>query len=476
MTNPTGTTLVWFRQDLRLADNPALYEAAQSGSIVPVFIWYPGEGELPMGAASKWWLHNSLASLADQLDDAGAPLVLVKGKAAEILPSLAKQTGARAIHWNRRYEPALEAEDQKIQNNLQNLGLAVHTHKASLLSEPWEIHNQSGFAFKVFTPFWKHCLRVLKPGTPLPAPKSLQAPSKSPPSLSIEDLELLPKINWHEGMQGTWKPGEIGAQGNIKEFQNLAYQNYSKGRDIPGVRGTSRLSPHLHFGEISPRQIWHSLETSGLQRWKESQFLAEVGWREFGYHLLHAFPETIYQPLRPEFKSFPWEPNESKLRAWQFGQTGYPLVDAGMRELWASGWMHNRIRMLTASFLIKHLLQDWREGAKWFWDTLVDADLASNTLGWQWTAGCGADAAPFFRIFNPTSQAKKFDPDGTYIHKWVPELRGLKAPDLFEPWKVPPLELGMAGIQLGETYPHPIVDHPTARQKALDAYTSIKGK
>ena len=476
MTKSKFTTLVWFRQDLRLSDNPALFEAAQRGSVIPVFIWDSDEGDLPMGAASKWWLHHSLRSLDDQLTKAGNRLFISKGKAGEILPQLAKQSGAKAIYWNRRYEPAKESEDQKTQETLQQMGLVVQTYKATLLSEPWEIHNQSGFAFKVFTPFWKHCLRKLKPGSPLPAPTSIKAPTAMPTSLGLEDLELLPKIDWYQRMQETSNPGELGALANLKDFQELAYTNYSTGRDIPGVRGTSRLSPHLHFGEISPRQIWNAMETSGSQSWKDSQFLAEVGWREFGYHLLHAFPETIHQPLRPEFQNFPWEPDAQKLQAWQKGQTGYPLVDAGMRELWATGWMHNRVRMLTASFLIKHLLQDWREGAKWFWDTLVDADLASNTLGWQWTAGCGADAAPFFRIFNPTSQAKKFDPDGAYIHKWVPELRGLQPPELFEPWKVPPLELSMTGIQLGETYPHPIVDHAGARQKALDAYANIKGK
>ena len=469
--------IVWFRNDLRVSDNPALAEASKRAKVVPIYIHDPQDGSsFPLGAASKWWLHNSLDALSHRLKKLGCPLLLRKGKTKDILLGLAKETGAKVVHWNTRYLHHEVDMDSDISGKLEALGIEVCSYPGFLLSEPWEIHNQSGFAFKVFTPFWKHCLEKLNPATPLPAPIAVESMENPPQSQAIEDLGLFPKIEWYGGMDEFWNPGESGAQANLASFIADIFRAYSSSRDIPGTRGTSRLSPHLHFGEISPRQIWHALKGTGIIGWKNSQFLAEVGWREFAYHLLHAFPETTCHPLRPEFQHFPWEPDDRLLHAWQKGMTGYPLVDAGMRELWATGWMHNRVRMVVASFLIKHLLQDWREGAKWFWDTLVDADLASNTLGWQWTAGCGADAAPFFRIFNPTSQAQKFDPRGTYIHKWIPELRSLKPPALFEPWKVPPLELGMAGIELGKTYPVPVVNHPEARQKALDAYEATKGK
>lgn len=351
----------------------------------------------------------------------------------------------------------------------------MQTFNASLLFEPWEIENKSGKPYQVFTPFWKMCMSKGVPGELLPPPKDLPAPEEWPESLSTDELSLLPEIDWDKGIRETWTPGENGAQDRLRQFVSHGIEDYARGRDEPALETTSRLSPHLHFGEIGPRQIWHAIQHAGLGREQAAdKFLSELGWREFSHHLLHHFPGTSEHALREEFRSFPWEHDDALFKAWQRGRTGYPFVDAGMRELWHTGWMHNRARMIVASFLTKDLLLPWQEGARWFWDTLVDADLANNTQGWQWTAGCGADAAPYFRIFNPVSQGEKFDAQGEYVRRWAPELAKLPDKYVHRPWDAPEEVLDEAEVVLGETYPKRIVDHSEARIRALDAYETVK--
>jgi deoxyribodipyrimidine photo-lyase len=440
VTQAAGTSLVWFRQDLRLADNAALAAAIERGGpVVPVYIWAPEEeGAWPPGAASKWWLAQSLRALGEELERRGSRLLVVRGPSAETLARLAVETGANAVFWNRRYEPAAIARDRSVKASLRDRGLTAESFNANLLFEPWTVANRAGKPFRVFTPFWRTVIaRPIPPLAP-DVPRRLRAPENWPPSLAPAELPLAPAIDWARGLRETWQPGETGAMRQLQRFAGEAAE-YENNRDIPGRAGTSRLSPHLHFGEIGPRQIWRSA--------CESQpFLRQLIWREFAYHLLFHFPESADTALRPEFAEFPWRPAPKLFRAWGRGRTGYPLVDAGMRELWHTGWMHNRVRMVTASFLVKHLLIGWREGAAWFWDTLVDADLANNTLGWQWVAGCGADAAPYFRIFNPALQAAKFDPDGAYVRRWAPDSSSVA----------------------------PIVDHNEARRRALAALESIR--
>jgi len=472
-------SLVWFRLDLRLEDNPALQAALQRGAVVPVYIHAPEE-EAPWspGGASRWWLHQSLKSLDHDLRELGSQLVIRRGPSLETLAALAKETFATGVFWNRRYEPVVTARDTQIKAALRAAGLEAESFSGALLHEPWTIQNQSGKPFQVFTPFWKHCLTQPDPAEPFPCPRKLTPPERWPKAFALEALGLEPKINWAEGMRAAWQPGEAGAHFQLQRFLRAGFANYTNDRNRPDLSGTSRLSPYLHFGEISPRQIWHAVrrhaEAQGVSTWRTSQFLTEVGWREFAHQLLHHFPHTPAEPLRPDFKKFPWRKAPEFLRAWQKGQTGYPIVDAGMRELWATGWMHNRVRMIVASFLVKDLLLSWTEGAAWFWDTLVDADLAQNTLGWQWTAGCGADAAPYFRVFNPISQGEKFDPQGDYVRKWCPELAKLPDAWLHQPWAAPSEILLQAGVRLNRTYPEPIVSHAIAREVALEAFSKIK--
>ncbi len=476
-------TLVWLRHDLRLADNPALSAALERGlPVIPVYIWAPDEeGEWPPGAASRFWLHQSLTALEAELRAAGSRLILRRGPTLATLGELARQTGAQTVFWNRRYEPAIIARDKVVKESLRASGLEAESFNAALLHEPWAIQNKAGKPFQVFTPFWKHCLTLPDPDVPSPAPRKIPAPAKWPDSLVLAALALEPRIPWAGGIRDAWQPGSAGASKQLQRFLDAAFASYSENRNRPDLTGTSRLSPHLHFGEISPRQIWHALrqraETQGwpVAQWRGSQFLAEVGWREFAHHLLFHFPHTPTEPLRTEFKRFPWRQDAAWLKAWQRGQTGYPLVDAGMRELWVTGWMHNRVRMVVASFLVKDLLLSWQEGARWFWDTLVDADLAQNTLGWQWTAGCGADAAPYFRVFNPNGQGEKFDPRGDYVRRWVPELARLPEEWIHRPSEAPPGVLARAGVELGRNYPAPIVSHGIAREVALEAFAKLKG-
>jgi len=473
------STLLWFRQDLRLADNPALAAALRRREpVIPVFLWAPEEeAEWPAGGASRWWLHQSLAALARELEPAGSQLIIRTGPTHEALRQLIRETGATAVHWNRRYEPAIVQRDKNIKAGLRDAGVECESFNAALLHEPWTIQNKSGKPFQVFTPFWRHCLTLPDPPMPLPTPKALPSPTAWPASVGIEELGLEPRIPWAEGMRAAWTPGTTGAMEQLTGFIRNAFAGYPDGRDRPGQAGTSRLSPHLHFGEISPRQIWHALRKAAPKHpgWRTSQYLAEVGWREFSHHLLYHFPHTPSQPLRTEFNRFPWRCNEAWLRHWQRGKTGVPMVDAGMRELWTTGWMHNRVRMIVASFLVKNLLIPWQEGARWFWDTLVDADLAQNTLGWQWTAGCGADAAPYFRIFNPVSQGEKFDPDGSYVRQWVPELTRLPTKWIHQPWAAPEDVLRRAGVVLDQHYPSPIVSLAISREVALEAYAKMRG-
>jgi deoxyribodipyrimidine photo-lyase len=470
--------LFWLRLDFRLADNAALAAAVERGGpVLPVYIWSPEEeGEWSPGGASRWWLHQSLAALNASLRARGSRLIIRRGPAFDALCALVNETGAKAVFWNRRYEPAVMARDATVEKTLRQDGLMVESFNAALLHEPWTIRNRSGKPFQVFTPFWKHCLNLPDPAEPLPAPEHLPAPVKWPKSLALGELELEPKIHWAGGLRAAWKPGETGAGENLRRFILRAFDGYPDRRNRPDVVGTSRLSPHLHFGEIGPRQVWHAVRRLAARRgwptakWRGSPFLAELGWREFAHHLLFHFPHTPAEPLRAGFKRFPWRKSAAQLKAWETGRTGYPIVDAGMRELWATGWMHNRVRMIVASFLVKDLRLPWLGGARWFWDTLVDADLASNTLGWQWTAGCGADAAPYFRIFNPTRQGEKFDPDGKYVRRWCPELAKLPGRWVHRPHEAPADVLTRAGVEPGGTCPQPIVDHAVARRAALAAY------
>jgi len=474
--------IVWFRQDLRLLDQPALQAAIQhGGGVVPVFIWSPEEeGAWPPGAASRWWLHQSLGRLAAELRAKGIELVLRRGRALVELQSVARETGAGAVFWNRRYEPAVVERDRAVKEGLKSAGIEAVSFNGSLLREPWEVENKSGKPFQVFTPFWRTCLARPDPERPIPAPSRLERTERQARSLPLSALKLEPKRDWAGGLRDAWQPGTAGAAAELERFLGNGILDYSANRNRPDLVGTSRLSPHLHFGEISPRQVWAAVrgfaedQSIAATTWRSWQFLTEVGWREFAHHLLYHFPRTPESPLRPEYERFPWRENQDWLRSWQRGRTGYPLVDAGMRELWGTGWMHNRVRMVAASFLVKHLLISWQEGARWFWDTLVDADLANNTLGWQWTAGCGADAAPYYRIFNPVSQGEKFDAAGIYVRRWIPELGRLADDWVHRPWEAPAPALAAAGLELGRDYPEPVVSHAIAREVALEAYQKTR--
>ncbi|MGE3728567.1 MAG: deoxyribodipyrimidine photo-lyase [Candidatus Sericytochromatia bacterium] len=464
--------LLWFRQDLRLGDHPALQAALAAGEVIPVFIWEPEAGApWARGAASRWWLHFSLESLAKSLADRGSRLILRQGQAEGVLKNLLRETGAQEIFASRRYEPALAKQDQALSQLFQ-----FHFCTGTLLSEPGSVRNGSGGPYKVFTPYWRACLQQLSIAPPLPAPSLLPAVNPALASLPLSALGLLPKLPWDTHMRQSWNVGEPAALKRLADWSQGALSGYPESRNRPDQLGTSRLSPHLHLGELSPRQIWWALKQGATHQPPEScrVFLSEIGWREFAYQILVHFPHTDLNPLDDRFSQFDWQDRPDWLKSWQMGQTGYPIVDAGMRELWALGWMHNRVRMIVASFLTKDLMLPWQAGAKWFWDTLVDADLPANSLNWQWTAGCGADAAPYFRIFNPVSQGEKFDPQGEYVRKWVPELALLPDKWLHKPWEAPPLVLLEAGVRLGENYPLPLVDHKLAREAALAAFARIK--
>ncbi|HRK19989.1 MAG TPA: deoxyribodipyrimidine photo-lyase [Hyphomicrobiaceae bacterium] len=468
------TTLVWFRQDLRLADNPALTAAAARGDVVPVFVIETDSSIRALGGASRWWLHHSLESLDRSL---GGSLVVMRGAAREIIPRIARDVKASAVMWNRCYEPDAIARDTAIKAELVAAGIEVESHNASLLNEPWTVRTGTGGPFKVYSPYWRACLA--KPvAPPVKRPKFTRAKHKLK-SLPKSGWDLLPtKPNWAAGWDKFWTPGEAGAMARLDAFLDNGLLGYGELRNRPDLPNVSRLSPHLHFGEVSPRQIWAKTMFASVADPKlakdAAKFLSEVGWREFSYHLLYHFPTLPKENWKKTFDAYPWRTSKADLGAWQHGRTGYPFVDAGMRELWHTGTMHNRVRMVVASFLIKHLRIDWREGEAWFWDTLLDADAANNAASWQWVAGSGADAAPYFRIFNPIEQGRKFDPDGAYIRQWVPEIANLANDDLFWPHDATPMALKAAGITLGKTYPHPIVDHAEARAAAMAGYEAVK--
>jgi len=466
------TSIVWFRQDLRLADNPALHAAVKRGEpVIPVYVWSAeDEGDWPPGAASRWWLHQSLQSLDESLRKRGSRLLLAAGRAKDVLSALAEKVGANAVYWNRRYEPAARQCSAEVEQALSASKIETATFNSALLIEPGDVLNLSGKPYRVYTPYRRRLLRELAPAPAFKAPARIRAPTAWPKSsgsqlsigVSLEALDLMPKIYWYAGIAKRWQPGEVGAHARLKRFLKHGVADYRQARDRPATDGTSGLSPHLHFGEIGPREIWHILGPKG----RATTFLHELMWREFAYHLLFHFPQTTTQPLRPEFASFPWKKNIRQLRAWQRGRTGVPMVDAGMRELWSTGVMHNRVRMIVGSYLVKNLLQPWQQGSEWFWDTLVDADLANNTLNWQWIAGCGADAAPYFRIFNPVTQGERFDPEGSYVRQWVPEIAAFPNAFVHGPW-IPSRRNPTPG-------PAPIVDPGESREAALDAYVEMR--
>lgn len=463
--------IVWFRRDLRVGDNPALTAAARSGQ--PVIALYIDETktERSLGGASKWWLHQSLSALQNDLTKLGVSLTLRKGETETILSDIVKETGADHIVWNRRYAARAVEQDTQLKSHFSSQGLKLQTFKANLLNEPWDVQTGSGGYYKVFSPYWRAVLRTQPPEPPLPVPsKLISGPVLK--SLNLSDFGLLPTHpDWASKMKPYWTPGADGAHQALMKFLDGPMKTYKDDRNRPDKLGTSKLSPHLAFGEISPRQIWYLAQSADCN---PDKFLSEIGWREFSYALLFYNPDLKSKNFKPDFDAFEWQNDDVALERWQKGQTGYPFVDAGMRELWETGWQHNRVRMVTASFLIKHLLQDWRSGEAWFWDTLLDADPANNAASWQWVAGSGADAAPYFRIFNPFTQGEKFDPDGDYVRKWVPELARLPNKFLNRPWEAPELVLMEAGVELGQTYPKPIVDHKVARERALEAYKATR--
>ncbi len=473
-----GVTLYWLRQDLRLHDNPALCAALAHNQPVIVVYVLDESADWSPGGAQKWWLHHSLSALQTGLEKLNLKLTLKRGDSSQIIEKLAQQHNVTHVHWNRCYEPQAIARDTELKQKLQTQGVTVASHNSALLHEPWEISTKDGGPYKVFTPFWrKGCLPKGAPAQPLATP----AGSYKTIDITSDDLDqwqLLPTTpNWSTGFN-VWQPGEVGAQQRLTDFLENGLSGYKELRNRPDLPHVSRLSAHLHFGEISVADIWHQTEAycaaHDVSNTDKDHFFSELGWREFSYHLLYHFPTLPTENWKSTFNDYPWADDEGWLQAWQRGQTGYPIVDAAMRELWTTGWMHNRTRMVVASFLIKHLRIHWKHGTAWFWDTLLDADLANNSASWQWVAGSGADASPYFRIFNPITQGEKFDPKGDYVRQWVPELAKLPNELLHKPWEAAPIDLLQAGVKLGETYPHPIVDHQTARNAALAGYEHIK--
>lgn len=472
----TAPVIVWFRQDLRLADNPALDAAARTGApVLPLYILDDeNAGEYALGGASRWWLQQSLVALNESLDGG---LVMLHGDARKILPALVHDIGANHVYWNRCYEPWRIDRDSAIKKQLRDDDISVRSFNGSLLFEPTDVLKADRTPYKVFTPFYrKGCLAsAAPPRQPLPRPDDMQL-FKGVAGAALADLGLLPDIDWYAEMASLWQPGEAGAQDRLQQFLADGINNYREGRNRPDLRNVSRLSPHLHFGEVSPNQVWYAAAANGSEEPKDLEhFHSELGWREFSHNLLYHFPDLPYENLQRKFNRFPWREDSAALAKWQQGMTGLPIVDAGMRELWRTGYMHNRVRMIVGSFLVKNLLIDWRHGEAWFWDTLLDADLANNSAGWQWIAGCGADAAPYFRIFNPVLQGKKFDPAGAYVRQYVPELA--RVPDRFvhNPWEAPADILEHAGVAIGKDYPAPIVDLKESRDRALAAFSSLQG-
>lgn len=461
------TIILWHYRDLRVEDHLALEYAAKSNlSILPLYI-HDDKVEDPwsIGAASKWWLHHSLTSLQKKYKELGSTLIIRKGNALDVIDKLCELNRIEEICWINRHQPKIKQRDLSIANALKTRGIKTTTFEGNYLISPVHFLNKSNAPFKIFTPFYNAALKEFEYTPPIAPPKSIKKPPKVS-TLEIDDLELLPKIPWDQGIKKCWTPGRSGAEKALKEFQKDKQVLYPTLRDFPGIENTSRLSPHLSFGEISPREVWKHIVNEDFKR--------QLIWREFANYFLVHFPKSTNISWRESFEKFPWKTNKKLLTCWQKGLTGYPIVDAGMRQLWQTGWMHNRVRMIVGSFLIKDLMIHWIEGARWFWDTLVDADLANNTLGWQWVAGSGPDAAPYFRIFNPILQGKKFDENGDYIRKYVPELSNLPNKWIHSPWEAPGLLLQELGVTLGKDYPFPIIDHAEARKQALEAFQGIK--
>lgn len=472
MSDQNTPIIVWFRQDLRLRDNPALLAAHESGQpIIPVYILDDvNSGDWRMGGASRWWLHQSLGALNESLNDL---MVFAKGDPLPILKNLMKETGATEVYWNRCYEPWRIARDKIIKEEIDG----AKSFNGSLLFEPHNALKEDGTPYKVFTPFYKKgCLgRAPTPPEPVDVPNDLKLFDYDRRD-ALDQLDLMPSIAWYEEMAEAWTPGEDGAQARLSEFMENGLNGYKEGRNFPDKPNVSRLSPHLHFGELSPHDAWYATQSHMIIQHCENDgahFMSELGWREFSNSLLYHFPELPRANLQTKFDEFPWNEDLPALKAWQTGQTGYPIVDAGMRELWQTGYMHNRVRMIVGSFLVKNLLLHWHHGEEWFWDTLIDADLANNSASWQWIAGCGADAAPYFRIFNPVTQGQKFDQTGEYVRRYVPELTKIPNKFLHNPWDAPDNVMSYAGVQLGEDYPKPIVNLKASRERALDAFKQL---
>lgn len=479
-------SLLWFREDLRLADNPALHAAAAAKHpLLAIFVLDTGgSGPRARGGAARWWLHHSLAALETDLKAKGVPLHLFAGDAGRLVPAIAKASGSESVFWNRRYDGPGRRQDDRIADALRKEGCTVETFNGRLLAEPDTLRTKAGTAFRVYTPFWRALEAHGEPSRPLPAPRRLKAaslPRTAPKPAALDALALLPrKPDWAGGLRETWTPGERSAAKRLRRFANDVLDDYAAGRDVPAQDATSRLSPALAFGELSPRQIWHAahhaLAEGEASATNVEKLSKELAWREFSCHLLFHHPDLAKKNFNARFDGFPWASRTAAhLHAWQKGETGYPIVDAGMRQLWQTGWMHNRVRLIAGSFLVKHLLIDWRKGEEWFWDTLCDADPANNSQNWQWVAGSGADAAPYFRIFNPVLQGARFDPDGTFVKRFVPELARIPARFIHRPWQAPDDILEKASVALGKTYPKPIVDHDAARRRALAAFAQVKG-
>lgn len=471
------STILWFRRDLRLDDNSAWNWALQRGlPIIPVYLHNPDE-EKPWqrGAASNWWLHHALADLAGQLQELGLDLhIIPTSNSLDTLQQLITETNTSGIAWNRCYEPLSVTRDSAIKQSLTEQSIEVQSFNGSLLLDPLKLRNKAGKPFLVFTPFWKHSqsLHIDLPETTQGKPLHSKIPPQQ--TIKLSQLQLLPQIPWADGFTQAWNPSRQGALKHLDQAANKS-EHYLSQRDLPSSDGTSQLSPYLHFGQISPREFHHHIHRHAPDTQKaDTGILRQLYWREFSAHLLYHFPHSQNHALKKEYDLFPWEFDMTLLQAWQRGQTGFPIVDAGMRQLWHTGWMHNRVRMITASFLVKHLLQPWQEGARWFWETLVDADLANNSMGWQWIAGSGADASPYFRVFNPILQGTKFDPTGAYVKTWIPELAQVPAHFIHTPWKAEPLELAAADVTLGKTYPFPVISHQQGRVRALQAYSDFK--
>jgi deoxyribodipyrimidine photo-lyase len=470
-----GPIILWFRRDLRLADHAAVSGAAASGrAVLPLFILDEGlDGLRPLGGASRWWLDKSLRALGAELEALGSRLIVRRGRSAEVLPELAREVGAGAAVWGRSYETGAPARDAEVSAGLGAQGVAVQEVAGSFLVEPGGVLNGSGEPYRIFGPWWRAAQRTLIDVSPAPAPKRLRAPETWPSGLAPEAWRLHPtRPDW--STEFPWTPGEAAAQARLETFMQDGASRYHETRDLPGEAGSTRLSGHLTWGEIGARQVWAAAHEAELGAPARDKLLSEVAWRDFNWQLMAAHPDVAERSFRGVFEALPVRHAPGEINAWRRGRTGYPIVDAGMRELWRTGWMPNRLRLIAGSFLVKHLLVDWRVGERWFWDTLVDADPANNPLNWQWIAGSGPDAQPFNRIFNPLLQAEKFDPAGAYVRRWVPELAALPNAHIHQPWAAASTELAAAGVRLGETYPLPIVEHGAARKRALAAFSELR--